>query len=69
MKSRFLMPLALSVATMFAAGSVSAQTTTPGVPDTGAGDAFITLSVLGVSSLVALAGATYLYVTREAGTK
>jgi hypothetical protein len=43
-----------------------AQTTTPGVPETGAGgDAFSTLMVLGVAALSLVAGGMYLAYTRE----
>ncbi len=56
------------LAWMFA-GVVSAQTTTatttPGVPNTGAGDILANAMILTASAAVALAGAVYLYAQRK----
>ncbi len=50
------------------AGVASAQTTTatttPGVPNTGAGDLVVNVMVLAVSALIAIGGALYLYTSR-----
>ncbi len=53
------------------AGLVSAQTTTtttPGVPNTGAGDIVLNAMILGVAAMVAIGGALYLYMHRRLGT-
>lgn len=55
------------VASMFLTGIAAAQTTTtPGVPNTGAGDLVLNVMILAVSALVAIGGTLYLYMTRRA---
>lgn len=58
-----------AAATLFAAGVASAQTTTstttPGVPNTGAGDIALNAVILGISAMIAIGGALYLYLQRE----
>ena len=50
-----------SLALLAGAEFVSAQTTTPGTPDTGAGGDFLfNLILLGVAALVAAAGLVYM---------
>ncbi len=49
-------------------GIASAQTTattTPGIPNTGAGDVVISAMILAVSAVIAVGGALYLYCNRE----
>jgi LPXTG-motif cell wall-anchored protein len=65
-----------AAATLLAAGFVSAQTTTattstttPGVPNTGAGDVVLNALILGVSAMIAIGGALYLYMQRRALTE
>lgn len=57
-------------ASMFLTGVAAAQTTTstttPGIPNTGAGDLIINVMILAVSALIAIGGALYLYSTRSA---
>lgn len=57
-------------ASMFLTGVAAAQTTTstttPGIPNTGAGDLIINVMILAVSALIAIGGALYLYSTRNA---
>lgn len=57
-------------ASMFLTGVAAAQTTTstttPGIPNTGAGDLVINVMILAVSALIAIGGAFYLYSTRGA---
>lgn len=57
------------IASLFLTGVAAAQTTTstttPGVPNTGAGDLVINVMILAVSALVAIGGALYLYTTRK----
>lgn len=57
-------------ASMFLTGVAAAQTTTstttPGVPNTGAGDLVVNVMILAVSALVAVGGALYLYTTHNA---
>jgi hypothetical protein len=52
------------------AGVASAQTTTatttPGIPNTGAGDVVTNSVVLAVAALIAVGAAAYLYYTRNA---
>jgi LPXTG-motif cell wall-anchored protein len=60
-----------AAATLFAAGIASAQTattstTTPGVPNTGAGDIALNAVILGISAMIAVGGALYLYMQRNA---
>jgi hypothetical protein len=56
------------LASLLMAGVASAQTTTatttPGIPNTGAGDIVLNAFVLGVAALVAIGGALYLYMNR-----
>jgi LPXTG-motif cell wall-anchored protein len=60
-----------AAATLLAAGFASAQTTattsttTPGVPNTGAGDIILNAMILGVSAMIAIGGALYLYTQRR----
>lgn len=58
-----------AVATLFAAGIASAQTTTstttPGIPNTGAGDIVLNAVILGISAMIAVGGALYLYTQRR----
>jgi len=58
------------IASLFLTGVAAAQTTTstttPGVPNTGAGDLVINVMILAVSALIAIGGALYLYTTRRA---
>jgi hypothetical protein len=49
-----------------AAAQTTTSTTTPGVPNTGAGDLVVNVMILAVSALVAIGGALYLYTTRKA---
>lgn len=60
-------------ATLFAAGIAGAQTTspttTPGVPNTGAGDAVVHALILGASAMVAVLGALYLFLQRRMSTE
>lgn len=49
-----------------AAAQTTTATTTPGIPNTGAGDVVVNVMILAVSALVAVAGALYLYMTRRA---
>lgn len=41
------------------------STTTPGIPNTGAGDLVVNVMILAISALVAIGGALYLYTTRK----
>lgn len=58
------------LASLLMMGVASAQTTTatatttPGIPNTGAGDIVLNAFVLGVAALVAIGGALYLYMNR-----
>lgn len=58
------------IGSMFLTGVAAAQTstptTTPGIPNTGAGDLVMNVLILAVSALVAVGGAMYLYTTRNA---
>ncbi len=60
-----------ALASLFMTGVVSAQTTTattttPGLPNTGQGDVLQTALMLGLSVMIAMGGALYLYyVSRE----
>jgi LPXTG-motif cell wall-anchored protein len=62
-----------AAATLLAAGFASAQTTTatttatttPGVPNTGAGDVVLNALILGISAMIAVGGALYLYTQRR----
>lgn len=62
-----------AAATLLAAGFASAQTTTstttPGVPNTGAGDVALNAVILGISAMIAIGGALYLYMQRSALTE
>jgi len=61
-----------AAATLLAAGIASAQTTsttTPGVPNTGAGDIVLNAMILGVSAMIAVIGAVYLYMHRRVLTE
>jgi len=62
-----------AAATLLAAGFASAQTTTatttPGVPNTGAGDIVLNAMILGVSAMIAVGGALYLYMHRRVLTE
>ncbi len=58
-----------SASPLVLAGLVSAQTTTtttPGVPNTGAGDVLVNGLILMLAGLIAFAGALYLYMQRTA---
>ncbi|MBL8158030.1 LPXTG cell wall anchor domain-containing protein [bacterium] len=59
-----------AAASLFVAGIASAQTTTstttPGVPNTGAGDIALNAVILGISAMIAVGGALYLYMQRNA---
>lgn len=56
------------LASLLMVGAASAQTTTatttPGIPNTGAGDIVLNAFVLGVAALIAIGGALYLYMNR-----
>lgn len=58
-----------AVASLFAAGFASAQTTTatttPGVPNTGAGDLVLNAMIVGIFAMIAIAGALYLFMHRQ----
>lgn len=58
-----------AAASLFVAGIASAQTTTstttPGVPNTGAGDIALNAVILGISAMIAVGGALYLYMQRN----
>jgi LPXTG-motif cell wall-anchored protein len=60
-----------ALASLTLVGAASAQigtstaTTTPGVPDTGAGDTLVNSMILGVAALIAVGGALYLYMNRR----
>jgi hypothetical protein len=59
--------LAVGTLLALAAPLTYAQTTTPGVPETGAGgDPILTLFVLAISGVLALLGSTYLARTKKA---
>lgn len=51
--------------TGIAAAQTTTATTTPGVPNTGAGDVVVNAVILTASAALALAGAVYLYATRS----
>lgn len=59
-----------ALASLLTAGFASAQTTTstttPGVPNTGAGDIALNVMILAVSAMIAVLGAMYLYMQRSA---
>lgn len=63
-----------ALAPLLMAGIASAQTTndivtststTPGVPNTGAGDVALNAFILGISAMIVVAGALYLYLNRR----
>lgn len=49
----------------FASAQTTTSTTTPGVPNTGAGDVVINAMILGASAMIAIGGALYLYMQRR----
>jgi LPXTG-motif cell wall-anchored protein len=61
------------MAPLLLAGFASAQTTTdavtstttPGVPNTGAGDIVLNALILGISAMIVVGGALYLYLNRR----